>query len=567
MHQEGKNWNTDTYDITATTDETHWDVSSAVSASFKDFGASTTVSGEASHSETHTTGTVRSYGGNIMDSTQWSLATSINPTQAAEIKLTLLAKNVGTCTANNVQLTMNLKIGGRVVATEEMAIEIYALDKDNPFEWVESNIMLTYDELRLLETGASVSLEVTQVTADVVKEVDGERESVGTWENYMGTARAVCANIFLDLGDGNTIDQLVYADDSESAPEVTLKDAIIWAANGRDDPVLGPVISFYTPDGILEKKSLDGWYFSLDAATYDSISGYIQNPDFNLFDTVLGPNSIVVAKAPPIEAWPKIRWAIVSQCEEKVKAYVDDYFFSQSLLEVTFVDKNGVEHPMTWDAESSYFYYDCPYDYIMDGNEKIVARNRLYDPDKPDEWQTEMDASEMGYAHCRFKDMGNGTVRDNHTGLIWMRDVSWIDSNVYYGLALWATSMLSNGEHGLTDGSSDGDWRLPTKEEWEAFMSTDWDAPALVDTSARDIGQKEIHSLSESSNGAHCNYGGRARQTRATRAGYMGHVCMMDRWMRYTPCGTTRARMMCRGERIGRVTSGPCALAIEHVII
>jgi len=41
---------------------------------------------------------------------------------------------------------------------------------------------------------------------------------------------------------------------------------------------------------------------------------------------------------------------------------------------------------------------------------------------------------------------------------------------------------LSHNEHGLTDGSYDGDWRLPTKEEWEEFMSPVYNNPALVNT-------------------------------------------------------------------------------------
>ena len=471
-HQTGTTWNRETSDTTSTTDESHWDVSDEVSCSLTDFGASVSVSGGESHSKTRTTGNVRSKGGSEMNSAQWSLATCSNPSEAAKIKLTLQVKNVGTCTAKNVELTMNLKIGGRIVKTITTQNKIAILDRDNPFILLESDIMLTYDELRSLETGASVSLEVTQVTADVMKEEAGKWELVGDWNNYMGIARAVCANIFLDLGDGNTIDQLIYADDTETAPEVTLKDAIIWAANGQDDPEhpeLGPVVRSYQTDGSLgSAKPLDGWYFSLDATTYD--------------------------KAPPIEDWPKIRWAIKSQCEEKVKAYVDDYFFHQSLLEVTFVDLDGVEHPMTWDAENSYFYYDCPYNYpgakYAYPEEKIIARTPMYDPDKPVEWQTVVEASDIGFDRCKFKDMGDGTVRDNDTGLFWLKTANCTEFEVVNqdtGLATWEwakwdAARLAHGTCGLTDGSSRGDWRLPTIEECQKMGDYDWYRPALSNT-------------------------------------------------------------------------------------
>lgn len=81
----------------------------------------------------------------------------------------------------------------------------------------------------------------------------------------------------------------------------------------------------------------------------------------------------------------------------------------------------------------------------------------------------------------RFTDMGDGTVRDNNTGLIWLKDAN------AFGTMTWANALnaaadLSSGEKGLSDGSVVGDWRLPTKEEWEAFVSRYYNQPALVNT-------------------------------------------------------------------------------------
>ncbi len=42
-----------------------------------------------------------------------------------------------------------------------------------------------------------------------------------------------------------------------------------------------------------------------------------------------------------------------------------------------------------------------------------------------------------------------------------------------------AAATLNDGEHGLTDGSSEGDWRLPTKAEWQAFYDTNYSDPPL----------------------------------------------------------------------------------------
>ena len=89
----------------------------------------------------------------------------------------------------------------------------------------------------------------------------------------------------------------------------------------------------------------------------------------------------------------------------------------------------------------------------------------------------------------RFANLDNGTVRDNKTGLIWLKNASCsdlpgtdINGKADRDTAIAAAAALSDGTCGLTDGSAAGDWRLPTKEEWEAFCSLVYDNPALVNT-------------------------------------------------------------------------------------
>ncbi|MBA4367904.1 MAG: hypothetical protein C0403_09735 [Desulfobacterium sp.] len=82
---------------------------------------------------------------------------------------------------------------------------------------------------------------------------------------------------------------------------------------------------------------------------------------------------------------------------------------------------------------------------------------------------------------ARFTDMENGTVRDNDTGLIWLKKANAFDE-MNWSDAMNAAADLSSGEKGLSDDSVDGDWRLPTKEEWLAFMCQGFEDPALVNT-------------------------------------------------------------------------------------
>jgi hypothetical protein len=63
-------------------------------------------------------------------------------------------------------------------------------------------------------------------------------------------------------------------------------------------------------------------------------------------------------------------------------------------------------------------------------------------------------------------------VHDTVTNLIWLREpLRWeFFSGMNYADANDAASSMEHGIAGLTDGSSKGDWRLPTKEEWEAAV-------------------------------------------------------------------------------------------------
>lgn len=82
----------------------------------------------------------------------------------------------------------------------------------------------------------------------------------------------------------------------------------------------------------------------------------------------------------------------------------------------------------------------------------------------------------------RYVDCGNGTVTDTVTGLIWLRDWNCLGFKDW-AAANQAAAGLKNGDCALTDKSSPGDWRLPTKDEWSttiAFAVTLGCVPSLT---------------------------------------------------------------------------------------
>jgi hypothetical protein len=90
----------------------------------------------------------------------------------------------------------------------------------------------------------------------------------------------------------------------------------------------------------------------------------------------------------------------------------------------------------------------------------------------------------IAWPNPRFTDNGNGTVTDNLTGLIWLKNAncssfgapeSWAD-------ALSDCNGLSAGYCGLTDGSIAGDWRLPNRSELNSLVDVAYYNPALSNT-------------------------------------------------------------------------------------
>jgi hypothetical protein len=104
-------------------------------------------------------------------------------------------------------------------------------------------------------------------------------------------------------------------------------------------------------------------------------------------------------------------------------------------------------------------------------------------------WQTTSyatgDDGDLGkgidWPNPRFADNGDGTVTDNLTGLIWLKNANC------FGLRTWNDALsdcsgLNSGESGLTDGSETGDWRLPNRNELSSLLNSDFYGPAVPNT-------------------------------------------------------------------------------------
>ena len=86
--------------------------------------------------------------------------------------------------------------------------------------------------------------------------------------------------------------------------------------------------------------------------------------------------------------------------------------------------------------------------------------------------------SGVPFPEPRFADNEDGTVRDNLTGLIWLKNANCFGTRTWEQ-AVSDYSGLASGSCGLTDSSSVGQWRLPSIKELESLIDFSNFAPAL----------------------------------------------------------------------------------------
>lgn len=306
-----------------------------------------------------------SIGESITQESNWQKATTTNPSTAARVKLKLKVYNFGTAAASDIRPTLTMKIGGMSILTFSPSNPIGILEPGGVYPaqdgtyWVvdkrhslgvESDIDLTLDELRMLESGAPLNIEVTQMDGDVMLLNDGGQwEQAGKWGEYIARCEAVSANIKLDIGDGQFIHQLVYADDTESSPVVTLGDALRWIASYKEWTG-SPIITYVDSAGLPQEADLTNWNFIVDKPTLLKNGVVPGDPeasaDITPTELVLGPDTTITARAPR-EALdllePEIYYAYYDFDAKVVELAAADY---NGIVSASFIDEDGNRHPM-----------------------------------------------------------------------------------------------------------------------------------------------------------------------------------------------------------------------------
>ncbi|MHC4940008.1 MAG: binary toxin-like calcium binding domain-containing protein [Planctomycetota bacterium] len=354
---EGRSWSRQTTRTHSHTSQFNWGI--GVKAGFEAGadakGANGKVTGEVSaniggaYSNTHSTSVSRASGASVTSSQGWSEARSSNPTDAAHIKLFLKVHNRGTGPVSNMLPTLTLKIGGLSVATFEPGnaeVNMLVPGGTYPAEpgvfWVVDSALkggsatplsLTLNELRALERGAPLSVSLTQVEGDSMRlSSDAIWESGGDVTEYIARCDAVCANLRIDLGDGELVHHLVYAAEGPSAPRMTLGDAL--ARMGVDPE---GVLTYVDSSGNPRMRSLEGFRYAVDTNTLRRngwelvVDGAAEDkpPEgFSIASMAIFARSNVVIRAPRdpgVDPEPELHYAYLDPFNGEIAISASDY--------------------------------------------------------------------------------------------------------------------------------------------------------------------------------------------------------------------------------------------------
>lgn len=84
----------------------------------------------------------------------------------------------------------------------------------------------------------------------------------------------------------------------------------------------------------------------------------------------------------------------------------------------------------------------------------------------------------VAWPEPRFTDNYNGTITDNLTGLVWLKEANCSSAPRNWNEALTNSSLMQDGFCGLSDGSQAGDWRLPNINEMQSLFNAGQASPA-----------------------------------------------------------------------------------------
>lgn len=314
-------------------------------------GLNSNVSVTESYSETYSYSTSSTSSSEI----NWSNTRTTSPDKAARLELILYLENTGSAEALDIVVTVNMKLGDKIIATFDLPT-VDALNpeqKSSDFNVANANggeITVSLDELKALQLGAPLTLEVNQVKANVETLDNSNNSIVKSWNNFSGDINAVSVDLIVNIGS-TTKKYKVFAATNQWNPKYTFKDVLKRILDVEDGS------SGVTIEG---KKYPDQWYMSSPSSQVINEWENSGRPN-NILPMTMIKNTKIVMNSPGDDSKPKINLASFSKLADDenpygrilVSAVPDNLPISLVTAEVSY---NGEKMTDTLQLDKNGFY-------------------------------------------------------------------------------------------------------------------------------------------------------------------------------------------------------------------
>lgn len=270
----------------------------------------------------------------------WARATTSNPSEAATAILNVRYKNKGTAPVYEMSPTLSLSVGETTALTlkpsETLKANTLAPGKVYPKNGTialqkvgeNENILLTLDQVKLIQMGHPISLSTNQVDAKVKRIEDGKPTVEYDWSWYENSIDAVTTDITFLSKNSKEKHLKIYANDpgkrnAQFKPDVTFGEALAMGFNAELRDVDG-VNKLY----IEGEEVTRSWRIHLSSDNISTVD--YSDPKFNIVDMKLDPSMKIVIEKPDETGKPYINYAFYS---DNGKQVVVDVFANGSAIE------------------------------------------------------------------------------------------------------------------------------------------------------------------------------------------------------------------------------------------
>jgi hypothetical protein len=230
-----------------------------------------------------------------------------------------------------------------------------------------NDIIVTLDELKAIQMGTPLSLEVIQVSAKVVRwnPVDQDWNSDISWASFESEIDPVAVDVLAEMGNGTNRRYQVFAGTSYWDPEFTMEDilSLIFdvSKNGQETT-------------IENRKYPDNWYLSSPSQILIDEWNTAGQPQ-NMFPLKMFRNSKIVMMSPGSDPEPTVNLASYSGDYKRVlvSALPNNFPILKVIAEVPV---NGeVQTIELKQGNNSFYSNDTLLEYIPDGPGSVRVEN------------------------------------------------------------------------------------------------------------------------------------------------------------------------------------------------